>query len=29
MSITSKEDLLKKQGKYYELYMTQYSGFAI
>lgn len=23
------EDLLKKQGKYYELYMTQYSGFAI
>ena len=23
------EDLLKKQGKYYELYMMQYSGFAI
>lgn len=23
------EDLLKRQGKYYELYMTQYSGFAI
>ena len=24
----SHEELLKKKGKYYELYMTQYAGFA-
>jgi ATP-binding cassette subfamily B multidrug efflux pump len=23
------EELLAKKGKYYELYMTQYAGFAI